>query len=71
MTASLVGLGLGLLGAWVLSRSLSSILYKMRPDDPSTFAVVGTVLLGVAVIACWLPARRVTHIDPATALKRE
>jgi len=71
LTASLVGLALGLLGAWVLSRSLSSVLYKMRPDDPSTFAAVGTVLLGVAVIACWLPARRVTHIDPATALKRE
>jgi putative ABC transport system permease protein len=59
------------MGAWGLSRSLSTLLYKVRPDDPSTFIGVGAVLLAVAVFACWLPARRALRIDPAAALKQE
>jgi predicted permease len=70
-TASVTGLVLGLLGAWGLSRLLSDVLYQVRPDDPSTFAGVAMVLFAVAVLACWLPARRATRIDPASALKRE
>jgi ABC-type antimicrobial peptide transport system permease subunit len=70
MTASVIGVLVGLFGAWSLSHSLSSVLYKVRPDDPSTFAGVAVVLLLVAVISCWFPARRATQIDPATALKR-
>jgi putative ABC transport system permease protein len=71
LTASVTGLFLGLLGAWSFSQSLSGTLYKVRANDPSTFAGVGIILLGVAVIACWLPARRATRIDPAAALKQE
>jgi putative ABC transport system permease protein len=71
LSASMIGLLLGLLGAWGLSRSLSSALYKVRPDDPSTFAVVAIVLIGVASLACWIPARRAARIDPAAALKQE
>ncbi len=71
LTASLAGLVLGLAGAWGLSRSLSSVLYQVRPDDPATFAGVGIALFAVAVVACWLPARRAVRIDPASALKRE
>jgi ABC-type antimicrobial peptide transport system permease subunit len=71
LTASLLGLLLGLIGASGLSRSLSAVLYKVKPDDPFTFAGVGMFLLGVAFLACWLPARRATRIDPAAALKRE
>src|SRR5262249_25549905 len=71
LTASITGLLFGLLGAWALSQSFSGALYKVRTDDPSTFAGVAIVLLGVAIIACGLPARRASHIDPAAALKRE
>jgi putative ABC transport system permease protein len=69
LTASVIGLLLGLLGAWSLSRSLAAILYEVRPDDPSTFAGVAVVLFAVVITACWLPARRAARIDPATALK--
>jgi predicted permease len=71
LSAAVVGLIVGLIGAWGLSRSLGSVLYKVRPDDPLTFAGVAIVLFGVAVAACFLPARRATRIDPAAALKRE
>jgi len=66
-----IGLGLGLIGARGLSQSFSGLLYKVQPDDPSTFAIVTAALFLVAVLACWLPARRVIHIDPAAALKQE
>jgi putative ABC transport system permease protein len=71
LNASILGLVVGLIGAWGLSRSLGTVLYKVRPDDPLTFAGVSIVLLGVAAAACWLPARRATRIDPAVALKQE
>jgi hypothetical protein len=71
IAASLIGLTLGLVAAWRLSHSLSSVLYKVRPNDPSTFSGVAIVLLAVAVAACWLPARRASRIDPAAALRRE
>jgi putative ABC transport system permease protein len=71
LTSSCAGLVLGLLGAWVLSRFLSTLLYGIRAHDPATFVSVGATLLTVAVVACWLPARRATRIDPAAALKQE
>jgi predicted lysophospholipase L1 biosynthesis ABC-type transport system permease subunit len=71
LSAAVFGLLVGLIGAWALCRSLASVLYKVRPDDPLTFAGVAIVLLGVAVTACFLPARRATRIDPAVALKLE
>jgi ABC-type antimicrobial peptide transport system permease subunit len=71
LSASLLGLLIGLIGAWGLSRSIAGVLYKVRPDDPRTFAGVATILLATAIVACWLPARRATRIDPAAALKRE
>jgi putative ABC transport system permease protein len=71
LTSSCIGLVLGLLGAWGLSRSLSTLIYEVRPHDPITFTGVGALLLAVAVTACWLPARRAIRIDPATALKQE
>lgn len=71
LIASLSGLASGLLGARALSETLSALLYKVRPDDPTTFASVGTALFAVSIGACWLTARRATRIDPATALKQE
>jgi predicted permease len=71
LTASGLGLALGLLGAWLLNRWLASLLFQMRPDDPLTFAFVSIILLTVAGAACWLPAQRASRIDPAIALRRE
>jgi len=71
LIATLLGLGLGLLGAWGLGQYLSTLLYRMDPHDPATFVSVGGVLLMVAVLACWLPARRAAQIDPAISLRSE
>jgi putative ABC transport system permease protein len=71
LISSFAGLVLGLMGAWGLSQSLSALLYDVRPHDPTTFIAVGSALLAVAIVACWLPARRATRIDPAASLKQE
>jgi len=63
------GLGLGLIGALWLGRALSGLLFGVTAHDPIVFSAVAIVLMGVAAIACWLPASRVTRIDPATALR--
>jgi ABC-type antimicrobial peptide transport system permease subunit len=71
LIASLSGLALGLVGARGVSETLSALLYKVQPDDPMTFASVGTALFALSIGACWLTARRATRIDPAAALKQE
>jgi ABC-type antimicrobial peptide transport system permease subunit len=65
------GLALGLVGALALTRLMDSVLYGVRPHDPVTFASVVVGLLGVAVIASWLPARRATRVPPAVTLRAE
>jgi len=66
-----LGLGLGLAGALALSRTLRSLLFETSPFDPLTFAAVALLLGLAALLACWLPARRATRIDPARALRAE
>jgi putative ABC transport system permease protein len=66
-----VGLALGVAGAFALARLLSSTLHEVDPADPGTFAAVALVLGGVALLACWLPARRATRISAMAALRCE
>jgi predicted permease len=66
-----VGIGVGVLGALALTRLLSGLLFGVTPTDPVTFAATPAILLGVAVLACWIPARRAAGIDPVRALRQE
>jgi putative ABC transport system permease protein len=71
MTMTLIGLALGLLGAFSISRVLRGLLYGVSSTDPLTFVAVSIVLLGVALLACLVPARRATRVDPIIALRTE
>jgi putative ABC transport system permease protein len=66
-----IGLGLGLAGAWLLSRALASQLYGITPRDPVTYGSVALLLGAVALTASWLPARRATRVDPMLSLRSD
>ena len=70
-TLAAIGLAAGLAGAWAATRGLRTLLYGVTPADPATAAGVALLLLGVALAACWLPARRATRVDPLVALREE
>ena len=65
------GLGAGLLAAWASLRVLQSQLYDLNTTDPLTFGIVAFLLAGVALLACWVPARRATRVNPLVALRSE
>jgi putative ABC transport system permease protein len=71
MTLALIGVGVGVLGAIASTRMISSLLHDLSAFDPLTFAVVSILLTAVAFLACWIPARRATTVDPIVALRRE
>lgn len=66
-----VGLGVGLLGALALTRFMQSLLFETSPNEPVVYLIVTIVLLSVAVLACWLPARRAAKVDPVISLRAE
>jgi predicted permease len=66
-----LGVAIGLVGALMLSRFLTSLLFDVKPTDPLAYIVVSLLLLGVAVLASYLPARRAARIDPIIALRSE
>jgi putative ABC transport system permease protein len=68
---ALIGAAIGLGAAWVLTRWMESLLFEVRPTDPLTFVSIAVALLGIALFACWVPARRATKVDPMTALRHE
>ncbi|HEX4950028.1 MAG TPA: ABC transporter permease [Blastocatellia bacterium] len=68
---ALLGAVLGSLAAWGMTRWMKSMLYGLTPTDPLTFVSVAAALLTVALLACWIPARRATKIDPMIALRYE
>jgi putative ABC transport system permease protein len=68
---ALAGIAIGSLGAYILMRLLQSLLFEVSANDASTYAVVAGALFLIALLACYLPARRATKVDPLIALRYE
>ena len=74
MTLTVIGIVIGLAGAYALMKyleTLTELLFGVQPRDPWTFAVIALLLGAVALVACLVPARRATRVDPLTALRYE
>ena len=71
MRLVLASIAIGLVGSLLVTRLMAGLLYHVRPADPLTFAGIGLLLTLVALLACYLPARRATRVDPALALRSE
>ena len=68
---TLMGVGIGLTGAYLLTRFMATLLYGVKPTDPLTYTAVTLLLVGIAVLASYIPARRATRLDAAAVLRGE
>jgi putative ABC transport system permease protein len=71
MRLALIGVTVGLAGAFALTRLLGTLLFEIKPFDPATFLTVVAILGVVALLASWIPARRAARVDPIEALRYE
>jgi putative ABC transport system permease protein len=71
MLLTIIGVSIGLASAFALTRSLRSLLYEVAPNDLLTYVGLAVLLMGVAMLACYVPARRATRINPLLALRNE
>jgi putative ABC transport system permease protein len=71
MLLTFAGLATGCLGALVVSRTMGALLYGVSPIEPIVYVSIAVMLVGVALLACWIPARRAMQLDPLAALRQE
>jgi len=71
MLLVVVGLAIGLAGAFALTRLMTALLFEVSPADPITFAAVTLCVIVATLLACYIPARRATKVDPLVALRYE
>jgi ABC-type antimicrobial peptide transport system permease subunit len=65
----MIGIGLGIVGAYFATRVIHGLLFGVAPHDPITFAGVAGLMAVIGVVACWIPARRAARVDPAVTMR--